>query len=200
MFRSNGLRKLTAVVLMAIAVTACSTYKGPAEDAVATIEERLAGIRDQAEKYLLPADLADVQAQVDELKAGLEQKEYKAVVATAPRVMKALNRLISDAAKARDSYNMKMQHDWMAFAASMPDVFASVDSQVTRFTSRGTLPKGVSREAFTETLASYDAAKASWAEAAAAGNEGKYEEAVTRTNEIKQVIDTVQQTLGMSAV
>lgn len=199
MFRSNAFPKLMAVALIAIAVTACSTYKDPAEEAVATIEEKLAGIHAQAEKYL-PTELANVQTQLDELKTGLEQKEYEAVVATAPRVLKAVNSLIVEAALAKDAFNKKMQRDWAAFATSMPDVFASVDKQIIRYTSRGTLPKGVSREAFKETVASFDAAKASWAEAAAAGNEGKYEEAVTKTNEVKQVVDTVMQTLGMSAV
>jgi hypothetical protein len=197
MFRSNSLPRLMAMALIAIAVTACSTYKDPAEEAVATIEEKMAGIHTQAEKYL-PTQLAQVQAQVDELKVGIEQKEYQAVVATAPRVLKAVNGLIVDSALAKDSFNRKMQRDWADFATSMPDVFASVDKQIIRYTSRGRLPKGVSREAFKETVASFDAAKASWAEAAAAGNEGKYEQAVTQTNEVKQVVDTVMQTLGMS--
>ena len=200
MFPSNGFPKLITVGLIAIAVTACSIYKGPAEEAVATIEQRLAGVRAQAEKYLLPADLANVQAQVDELKTGIEQKEYKAVVATAPRVLKALNSLIADTSEARDAYNTKMQRDWKAFATSMPDVIGSVDKEIVRYTTRGRLPKGVSRDAFKETVASFDAAKASWAEAATAGNEGKYEEAVTKSNEVRQVVDTVMQTLRMSAV
>lgn len=197
MYRSNSLPKLMAMALIAIAVTACSTYKDPAEEAVATIEQKMAGIHAQAEKYL-PTQLADVQAQIDELKTGLEQKEYEGVVATAPRVLKAVNGLIVDSALAKDSFNRKMQRDWAGFATSIPEVITSVDKQIIRYTSRGQLPKGVSREAFKETVATFDAAKASWAEAAAAGNEGKFEEAVTKTNEVKQVIDTVRQTLGMS--
>lgn len=199
MFHSNGLPKLMAVGLIAITIAACSVYKDTAEEAVATIEQRLAGVHADAEKYLLPTELAKVQAQVDELKSGIEQKEYEAVVATAPRVLKAVHNLIADTAQARDSYVIKIQRDWTTIATEMPEMIAAVDKQMLRYTSRNSLPKGVSREAFKETVASFDAAKASWAEAAASGDAGKYEEAVTKTNEIKQLINTVMQTLGMSA-
>lgn len=194
----NALPKLVAVALVALTITACSTYKEPAEEAVATIDEKLAGIHTQAEKYL-PTELAKVQEQLDEMKAGLEQKEYKAVVATAPRVMKAVNNLIVEAALAKDSFNRKMQKDWTAFATTIPDLIASVDRQILRYTSRGRTPQGMNRDQFKEMVASFDAAKGVWAEAATAGNEGKYELAVTKTNEAKQVFDTVTQALGMQS-
>ena len=198
MSRPNAFPKLMAVALIAIAASACADYKTPAEDAVAIIEEKLAGIHTQADKYL-PTALAEVQAQVDELKAGMEQKEYQAVVATAPRVLKAVNGLIVESAVAKDTFHRKMQRDWATFATEMPDIIASVDKVIVRYTSRGSLPKGVSRDVFKETVATFDTAKAAWAEAATAGNDGKFEEAVTRTNEVKLVVDTVKQTLGMSA-
>ncbi len=198
MSRPNAFPKLLAVALIAITASACADYKTPAEEAIVIIDEKLAGIHTQAEKYL-PTALADVQVQVDELKAGMEQKEYEAVVATAPRVLKAVNNLIVESAVAKDSYHRKMQRDWATFANEIPGVIASVDTQIVRYTSRGRLPKGVSRDAFKETVATFDAAKAAWAEAATAGNDGKFEDAVTRTNEVKLVIDAVKQTLGMSA-
>lgn len=196
MFRPNALPKLLAVALIAIAFGACADYKTPAGEAVANIEEKLADINVQASKYV-PDELASVQAQLDELKVGIEQKEYEAVVATAPRVLKAVSNLIVNSAVAKGAHIAKMQGDWAAFATEMPALIASVDKQIMRYTSRGGLPKGVSRDAFKETVASFDAAKAAWAEAATAGNEGKLEEAVTRTNEIKLVVDAVMQTLGM---
>ena len=128
MFHSNGLPKLMAVGLIAITITACSVYKDTAEEAVATIEQRLAGVHADAEKYLLPTELAKVQAQVDELKSGIEQKEYEAVVATAPRVLKAVHNLIADTAQARDSYVIKIQRDWTKFATEMPEMIAAVGS------------------------------------------------------------------------
>ncbi len=198
MFRLNALPKLTAAALLAIAVVACANYKDPAIEAVANIEEKLSGISTQAGKYI-PEELASVQEQVAELKTGIEQKQFKEVVATAPGVLKAVNSLIVNSAIARAAFTQQMQSDWATYATEMPDVIAAVDKQIMRYTSRGSLPKGVSRDAFKETVASFDAAKSSWAEAATAGNEGKLEEAVTRTNEVKQVVDTVMQTLGMAA-
>lgn len=198
MFRLNALPKLTAAALLAIAVVACANYQDPAIEAVANIEEKLDGISTQAGKYV-PEELATVQEQVAELKTGIEQKQFKEVVATAPGVLKAVNSLIVSSAIAKDAFTQKMQSDWAAYATGMPGIIAAVDTQIVRYTSRGGLPKGVSRDAFKETVASFDAAKSAWAEAAAAGNEGRFEEAVTRTNEVKQVVDTVMQTLGMSA-
>ena len=197
MSRPNALPKLMAVALIAIAAGACADYKTPAEEAIVNIDEKMAGIHVMAEKYL-PEELASVQAQIDELKAGVEQKEYEQVVATAPRVLKAVNSLIVNAAVAKGAHATKMQNDWAAFATDMPNLIASVDKQIVRYTSRGSLPKGMSRDAFKETVATFDAAKASWAEAATAGNDGKFEEAVNRSNEVKQVVDTVMQTLGIS--
>lgn len=198
MSRPNALPKLIAVALVAIAAGACADYKTPAEEAVTQIDEKIAGIHTMAEKYI-PEELASVQAQVDELKAGIAQKEYKAVVATAPRVLKAVNSLIVNSAVARGAHDAKMQSDWAAFATEMPALIASVDKQIMRYTSRGGLPKGMSRDAFKTTVATFDAAKAIWAEAAEAGNEGKIEVAVTKSGEVKHVVDTVMQSLGMQS-
>lgn len=197
MLRLNALPRLLVTALATIAVVACANYKDPATEAVANIEEKLTGIGTQAEKYV-PEELAKVQEQVAELKAGIEQKQYKAVVATAPTVLKAVNNLIVSSAIAKDAFTRQVQNDWTTYANEMPGVIASVDQQILRYTSRGNLPKGVSRDAFKETVATFDAAKAAWAEAATAGNEGRFEEAVTKTHEVKQVVDTVTQTLGMS--
>lgn len=198
MSRPNALPKLIAVALIAIAAGACADYKTPAVEAVTQIDEKMAGIHVMAEKYI-PEELASVQAQIDELKAGIEQEEFEAVVATAPRVLKAVNSLIVNSAVAKGTHHAKMQSDWAAFATEMPAMIASVDQQIVRYTSRGGLPTGVSRDAFKETVATFDAAKAAWAEAAEAGNDGQFEAAVTKTNEVKLVVDTVMQTLGMKS-
>jgi hypothetical protein len=198
MIRSLPLGRFAAIALVSLVMAACAGQKEPAQKAVADLGAALDKISEIGGKYM-PEELATVQAQVDGLKASFDKGDYDAVVQGAPAAATAIRQLQADSIIAKAAYAKQMNAEWVETAKAMPDVVASVDKQITRYTSSGRLPKGLDREAFKQTVATFDEAKKAWTTAAEAGNAGKYEEAVLQSREVKKTVDAVMQSLGMAA-
>jgi len=196
MFRPKHVTRFMVVAIAALAA-ACASQKEPAEKALAELEGSLAKISEQAEKYM-PEEYAEVSAQLAGLKASYDGGDYKSVVTAAPKAAAAIRKLQADAIIAKADLAKKMTEEWGEIANTVPDQIAAVDKQIVRYTSRGGTPKGLNRDEFKQLVASFDAAKEAWGQAGEAGNAGKYEEAVTAAREVKQVIDSTMQALGMS--
>ncbi len=190
--------RLLAAAVVAIALTACASQQEPAQKALSELEASLGKVAEQGEKYM-PEELTEVRGILDGLKSSYDSGDYKAVIAGAPKAAQAIRKLQADSIIAKANYAKQMTEEWGQLATTMPDMIASIDKQITRYTSRRSTPKGMSGDAFKETVASFDAAKKTWAEAAEAGNAGKYEDAVTKSRQVKQTVDTVMQALGMAA-
>lgn len=198
MVRSMKIPGLLAAALCALVVVGCASQKEPAQAALAELEASLGKIAEQSQKYM-PEEFAEVTAKLGELKASFDAGDYKAVIAAAPKVGSAVRKLQADAIIAKANFMTRMNEEWGQLATAMPDTIASVDRQIARLSSRGATPKGMTKDAFKEMVASFDSAKATWTAAAEAGNAGNFEDAVMKSREVKQVVDTVMQALGMSA-
>jgi hypothetical protein len=196
MIRSTGLARAFAVTLLALAAVGCESQKEPAEQAVASLEKSLEAAALQAEKYV-PDEIAAARAKVGEMKALLEKQDYKAVVTQAPAVAAELRKVVADSAIAKANFTQQMTQAWTEYAQTLPQAISSVDDRILRYTSGGGLPKGMSRDAFKELVAKFDAAKADWGAAAEAGNAGKYEEAVTKSIEVKRTVEATMEALGL---
>jgi hypothetical protein len=196
MIHSSALARVFAVTLLALAAAGCESQKEPAEQAVASLEKSLEAAAQQAEKYV-PDEIAAVRAKVGDMKALLDQQDYKAVVAQAPAVAAELRKVVADSAIAKANFTQQMTQAWTEYANTLPKAISSVDDRILRFTSGGGLPKGLTRDGFKEVIAKFDAAKAEWGAAAEAGNAGKYEEAVTKSIEVKRTVEATMEALGM---
>ena len=186
-----------AVTMLALAAAGCASQKEPAEEAVASLEKSLEAAAQQAEKYV-PDEIAAVRAQVAEVKDLLAKQDYKSVVAKAPAIAAELRKVVADSAIAKANFTQQMTQAWTEYANTLPQSIASVDDRILRYTSGGGLPKGMTRDGFKELVAKFDAAKAEWTAAAEAGNAGKYEEAVTKSIEVKRTVETTMEALGMA--
>jgi len=198
MIRSIPFTRLAAVALVSLAMVACAGQKEPAQKAITDLSAALAKVGEMSEKYM-PEEYATVQAQVDGLKASFDKGDFDAVVQGAPAASTAIRQLQADAIIAKAAYAKQMNEEWVETAKTMPGVIASVDKQITRYTSSGRLPKGLDRDAFKQTVATFDEAKKTWTTAAEAGNAGQYEDAVLQSREVKKTVDAVMQSLGMAA-
>jgi hypothetical protein len=197
MFRSMQLTRLAAAALVSLAIAACAGQKEPAQKAIADLDGALTKVAEMGEKYM-PDEYAAVESQIAELRKSFEGGDFGAVVAAAPKAAAAIRKLQADAIIAKAEHAKQMNAEWVEVAKSMPDTITSVDKQISRM-SAGRLPKGMDRDTFKQTVATFDEAKKSWAAAAEAGNAGKYEEAVMQSRQVKSVVDATMQALGMSA-
>lgn len=194
----NRIASIALVVVVAIAgLAGCASHKEPAEQAVANIEKSLQGAAATAEKYL-PEQYATVAASVEGLRQNLAAEDYGAVVAAAPGVADQVRKLIADSAIRKAQVKVEMENEWVELVKTMPADIGAVDTRILRM-SGGRLPAGMSRDAFKEKVAEFDAAKATWGRAAEAGNAGDLETAVTLSREAKATIDGVKEAFGMSA-
>jgi len=198
MFRSMQLTRLAAAALVSLVVAACAGQKEPAQQAVADLDGALAKVAEMGEKYK-PEEYAEVQSQIAALKKSFDGGDFAAVVAGAPKAAAAIRKLQADAIIAKAEFAKQMNEEWAATATSMPDTIAAVDKQISRMAAGGRLPKGMDRDTFKQTVATFDEAKKVWTAAAEAGNAGKFEDAVMQSRQVKSVVDATMQALGMSA-
>jgi len=198
MFRSMKFPRLAAAALVSLALAACAGQKEPAQQAVNDLDAALAKVAEMGEKYM-PAEYAEVQAQIAGLRSSFDGGDFDAVVAGAPKAAAAIRKLQADSIIAKADLAKKMNAEWVEIAKTMPDTIVSVDRQISKFAASGRTPKGMDRDAYKQLVASFDEAKKTWTAAAEAGNAGKYEEAVTQSRQVKEVVDATMQALGMSA-
>lgn len=196
MIRSTGFARVFAVTMLALAAVGCESQKEPAEQAVANLEKSLEAAAQQAEKYV-PDEIAAVRTKVADMKALLEKQDYKEVVVQAPAVAAELRKVMADSAIAKANFTQQMTQAWTEYGKTLPQAISSVDDRILRYTSGGGLPKGMTRDGFKEVVAKFDAAKTEWAAAAEAGNAGRYEEAVTKSIEVKRTVEATMEALGM---
>lgn len=198
MFRSIKIRQLAAVALVSLAMAACAGQKEPAQKAITDLDAALAKVAEMGEKYM-PAEYAEVQAQLAGLKASFDGGKYDAVVAGAPKAAAAIRKLQADSIIAKAEVAKQLNAEWVELAKTMPDTIVAIDRQISRYSAGGRLPKGMDRDGFKQLVASFDEAKKTWSAAAEAGNAGKFEEAVTQSRQVREVVDATMQALGMSA-
>ena len=89
-----------ALTACALALTACTNRKDPAEKTIAQIESSIAEVRADAEKYA-PEDLKGLDESVATLKRGFGNKRYNEVLTAAPSVNSAVTALKETIAKGK---------------------------------------------------------------------------------------------------
>ncbi len=185
---------LALAVLLAAGLSACASQKEPAEQAVANIDQSLQAVAEKAQKYL-PEEFAAASARVDGLKQSLAAEDYSGIVEAAPGIAAEVRKLVADATIRKAQVKYEMGNEWVELVKTMPALIASVDNRIVKL-SGGRLPKGMSRDAFKETVASFDAAKETWGKAADAGNGGDAETAVLLAREARVAIDQAVAAFG----
>ncbi len=196
MSRTITFSRLAAAFVMAIALAACASQKDPAQQSITELESAFAKVAEMGQKYM-PEEYAEVDAQIAGLKASFDKGDYGAVVAGASKAAAAIRKLQADSIIAKANYAKQMNAEWSDLSRSMPDTIIAVDKQISR--ASRSLPKGMDRDTFKQTVATFDEAKKTWEAAAELGNAGKYEEAVMESRKVKEVVDATMQALGMTA-
>jgi hypothetical protein len=196
MSRTITLSRLAATFVMAVALAACASQKEPAQQSLTELEGAMAKVAELGQKYM-PEEYAEVDAQIAGLKASFDKGDYAAVVAGASKAAAAIRKLQADSIIAKANYAKQMNAEWADFTRTMPDTIIAVDKQISR--ASRSLPKGMDRDTFKQTVATFDEAKKTWEAAAELGNAGKYEEAVMESRKVKEVVDATMQALGMAA-
>lgn len=190
------------VVLVAIAIAACATDKGPAELAIKAAEDALSSIKAEAAQYV-PDQLKSVEDGIASLKATFAKGDYKAVLASAPDVA-AKARGLRDAAAAKKTElaamaakTAELTKTWTDMADGLPKMVGALESRVDILSKAKTLPAKVDKATFEEAKTGLTTIKQTWAEAQEDFKGGKVADAVAKGNSVKEKTAEIMTKLGM---
>jgi hypothetical protein len=187
--------RVPAILAFATAVllAACASQVEPAKQAIANIESAIAAAPD-AGKYV-PEQLAGVQAQLADLKAAFDKKDYQAVLTRAPGVLRAAQDLLGATMLKRDEVVKQMSAEWPALAASLPGLVSKVTDRAKALAKAKHAPAGVDVAA-----ANSAAAEAGdlWTKAQEAFKASDVETAVTSARGAKAKVEAAAAAMKMT--
>ena len=173
--------KMLAATAMLAALAACSSQKEPAEQAINRVENSVAAVQADAERFA-SEEYAAVQKSVADLRATYDKKDYKTVVTNAPSVQKQVSDLQATVAERRTAFeeaSARATEQWNGFAADMPRYIETLQKRVEATTKRR------DRGSPTENSLMLDNVRNLWADASNLFNSGMPVEAARRAEEAR---------------
>jgi len=186
------------LAVVALAIAGCGGGKEPATQAIAGIETAIESASTEAAKYV-PEDLATVQGKLAELKTAFDSGDYGKVIASAPGILDAANKLKVNALMKKQQVMTAMQGEWKSLSESLPAAVTQIDARlgaIDKMRRRWTPEQTAQHEAARTGVAE---AKALWEQAGAAMTAGNLEEAVTKARDVKAKTDAAMAALGLTA-
>ena len=146
-------------------------------------------------KAFMTAALAALCLGVASLRESMSNESYSDVVAEAGQVQQSLKRAIGESRVRRAQLLVEMESEWDEMAKTMPAMVAAMDKKIT--SQRGRPPKGMTGDAWKQTIAEYDAARDTWGKAAAGLTRANFEESVLAARDAKVKIAAIMEKLGV---
>ena len=97
----------------------------------------------------------------------------------------------------RAQVQVEMEDEWAEMSKSVPAMIDAMDKKIT--SQRGKPPKGMTREAWKQTIADYDAARDAWSKAAAEMTRANFEATVLAARDAKAKIAAIMESLDVKA-
>jgi hypothetical protein len=189
-------RFILALTASTLLLTACSTQKKPATEALAAVESSLAALKDDAAKYA-PDGLKGIESTLGMLKDSLAKKDYKTVLAGTPQLSQAVDSLKVAIAAGKERAESALV-EWNSLSADVPPLVEAIQSRVDILSKSRKLPKNVSSDAFESAKSGLESMKTTWGEATAAFASGDSSTAADKAREVKAKGEEVLQKLGMT--
>ena len=185
-----------ALAALCLGVAACASQKEPAEQALAAVEAKFKESGAEIQKYL-PERYAEIEASVASLRDSMSNEDYGDVVAGARQVQDTLKRAIGESRVKRAQMQVEMEDEWTEMSKSVPAMIDAMDKKIT--SQRGKPPQGMTREAWKQTIADYDAARDAWSKAAAEMTRANFEATVLAARDAKAKIAAIMESLDVKS-
>ena len=185
-----------ALAALCLGVAACASQKEPAEQALAAVEAKFKESGAEIQKYL-PERHAEIEASVASLRDSMSKEDYGDVVTGAGQVQDTLKRAIGESRVKRAQVQVQMEDEWTEMSKSVPAMIDAMDKKIT--SQRGKPPQGMTREAWKQTIADYDAARDAWSKAAAEMTRANFEATVLAARDAKAKIAAIMESLDVKS-
>ncbi len=196
MFMASRTVCTAAFAALLLGLAACASQKEPAEAALAAAETRFKEMGTEIQKDL-PERHAEVEARLASLRESVANQDYGDVVAGAAAAQDDIKRAVADARIKRAQVLIEMETEWNDMVKSMPAMISAMDKKIS--SQRGRPPKGMTADAWKQTVADYDAARDAWSKAAAEMTSQTFEATVLAARDAKAKITSIMDTLAVKA-
>jgi hypothetical protein len=196
MFMQSRTVRAAAFAALLLGLAACASQKEPAEAALAAAEAKFEEMGADIQKYL-PERYAEVEQRIAGLRDSIASKDYGDVVTGAAAAQDDIKRAVADARIERAKVLMAMEDDWNDMVKSVPAMITAMDTKIS--SQRGRPPKGMTADAWKQTVADYDAARDAWSKAAAEMTSQTFEATVLVARDAKARISAIMDSLGVKA-
>ena len=183
-----------ALAALCLGVAACASQKEPAEQAFAAVEAKFKESGAEIQKYL-PERYAEIEASIAALREAMSKEDYGDVVSEAVTVQETLKRSIGESRVRRAQMQVELENEWTELSKSMPAMIDAMDKKIT--SQRGRPPQGMTRDAWKQTIADYDAARDVWTKSAAEMTRANFEATVLAARDAKAKIAGIMESLGV---
>lgn len=193
------MQKLSLVIsVCALLLVACNSQKGPAEAAFAQIQASVAPVSADLEKYA-PDEYAQLSAQIDDMKAKLNARDYAAALAARTAVMAKLVAVSGVAGKHKNELAAQLSGDWRALSASVPGMLAQLGTRISNLQGAAKLPANVSAAALAQAKQSVSELNMEWSAALDAMQARDIATAVAKAHAIDKRAAELGSMLGVKA-
>jgi hypothetical protein len=185
-----------ALAAIFLGLAACASQKEPAEQAMAALEQKYSESSSEIQKYL-PERHAELQKSMESLRASMASEDYGDVVKDAAAASEALKRAIAESRVKRAQTIAAMETEWIELVKVMPAMISAMDKKIS--SQRGRPPKGMTRDAWKQAVADYDAARDAWSKAASEMTRQNFEETVIAARDARAKIAAIMESVGVKA-
>ena len=196
MFMASRTVRTAALAALLLGLAACASQKEPAEAALAAAETKFKEMGAEIQKYL-PERYAEVEARLAALRESVASQDYGDVVAGATAAQDDIKRAVADARNKRAQVLIEMEDEWNDMVKTMPAMVSAMDRKIS--SQRGRPPKGMTADAWKQTIAEYDSARDAWSKAAAEMTSQTFEATVLAARDAKAKIVEIMDKLEVKA-
>src|SRR3954471_23162130 len=163
-----------ALLPLAAAMMIAGCGRTSAQNVVGQADGALNNVKEEA-ATVAPAEYKAAQDTLAHMKSNFESRDYKVVVADVPKFNTQMETL-DDAVASKQTVVAAATQEWTTLNAEVPKALEQIQARVDSIKPNA-LPKDVTKEEFETAKTELEAAKATWAEATAATQQGKTLEA-----------------------
>lgn len=193
---AKSFRSLLFLAVVALAASACTNYKEPAQQAIAQAETALDAISVDAQKFL-PDKYKEVQDAIDAAKATFEKNDYKNALAQAKDLPAKVAALATDVSAAKQAAIATWTDEWNSLSADLPNLVNAIQSRVDTLSKSKKLPKNIDQATFEAAKTGLDDMKSTWNAASQSFNSGNVEDAVAKAKQVQEKGTEIMSQLGM---
>lgn len=191
--KRNLISLVITICVSIVMLIACTSYKGPAEQAIKAAEEAINATKAEAVKYV-PDQVKSLESALAEAKDKFTKGEYEAAINEAQSLVGKVKGVV-EAAKTKKE---ELTKNWTDLSQGLPKMVEAIQSRVDILSKSKKLPANLTDEKFAEAKSGLTTAKEEWAKALESFKAGNLTDAVSVANSVKGKTLNIMEILGMS--